>query len=307
MTRIWTDIDPAAEALLAGRLVAFPTETVYGLGGDALNDRAVAGIYEAKGRPTFNPLILHVPDLDAAERIGVFTEPMRHLAALFWPGPLTLVTPLHAEAGVAPLASAGLATIALRAPAHSLARDLMQAVGRPLAAPSANPSSKVSPTTAGHVMDGLFGRIAGVLDGGPCPVGLESTIVGFDGETPVLLRPGGVAEENLAAALGRPLTAHDGGINAPGQMTSHYAPDAPIRLNAEAPSAGEAYVGFGSSPKGDLNLSPSGDLAEAAANLFAMLREIDQSSRPIAIAPIPDHGLGHAINDRLRRAAAPRT
>jgi L-threonylcarbamoyladenylate synthase len=183
----------------------------------------------------------------------------------------------------------------------------LAAVEIPLAAPSANPSGKVSPTTADHVLAGLTGKIAGVLDGGPCPVGLESTIVGMDGETPVLLRPGGVAVEDLADALGRPLTTHEGAINAPGQLSSHYAPDAPVRLNAEAPDEAEAYIGFGASPAGDINLSPTGDLIEAAANLFAALRDIDHFNKPIAVAPIPETGLGAAINDRLRRAAAPRS
>lgn len=307
MTDRWTKIAPAAEALLAADLVAFPTETVYGLGGDATRDESVASIFAAKGRPKFNPLILHVTDHSEAERFGDISAGLRSLAERFWPGPLTLVAPLREGAKVSPLASAGLDTIALRVPAHSLARELLAAVEIPLAAPSANPSGKVSPTTADHVLAGLTGKIAGVLDGGPCPVGLESTIVGMDGETPVLLRPGGVAVEELADALGRPLTTHEGAINAPGQLSSHYAPDAPVRLNAEAPDEAEAYIGFGASPAGDINLSPTGDLIEAAANLFAALRDIDHFNKPIAVAPIPETGLGAAINDRLRRAAAPRS
>ena len=307
MTDRWTEIAPAAKALLAGRLVAFPTETVYGLGGDATRDETVASIFAAKGRPRFNPLILHVTNFSEAAKFGNISADLRTLAERFWPGPLTLVAPLRENAKVSPLASAGLDTIALRVPAHPLARELLSAVERPLAAPSANPSGKVSPTTADHVLSGLTGKIAGVLDGGPCPVGLESTIVGFDGETPILLRPGGIATEDLAEALGRPLVAHKGGVNAPGQLSSHYAPDAPVRLNAVTPDEGEAYVGFGDSPKGQINLSPSGDLVEAAANLFAALRDIDLYNKPIAVAPIPETGLGAAINDRLRRAAAPRS
>ena len=307
MTHRWTEIAPAAEALLAGDLVAFPTETVYGLGGDATRDETVAAIFAAKGRPKFNPLILHVTDFSEAAKFGNISGDLRTLAEAFWPGPLTLVAPLREDAGVSPLASAGLDTIALRVPAHPLARELLGVVRTPLAAPSANPSGKVSPTTADHVLSGLTGRIAGVLDGGPCPVGLESTIVGMDGDTPVLLRPGGVAAEDLAETLGRPLAAHKGGINAPGQLSSHYAPNAPVRLNAAAPDAGEAYIGFGDSPAGDINLSPSGDPIEAAANLFAALRDIDRFEKPIAVAPIPETGLGAAINDRLRRAAAPRS
>ena len=307
MTHRWTEIAPAAEALLAGDLVAFPTETVYGLGGDATRDETVAAIFAAKGRPKFNPLILHVTDFLEAAKFGNISGGLRTLAEAFWPGPLTLVAPLREDAGVSPLASAGLDTIALRVPAHPLARELLGVVRAPLAAPSANPSGKVSPTTSDHVLSGLTGRIAGVLDGGPCPVGLESTIVGMDGDTPVLLRPGGVAAEDLAETLGRPLAAHKGGINAPGQLSSHYAPDAPVRLNVAAPDAGEAYIGFGDSPAGDINLSPSGDPIEAAANLFAALRDIDRYEKPIAVAPIPETGLGAAINDRLRRAAAPRS
>lgn len=306
MTDRWTKIAPAAEALLAGDLVAFPTETVYGLGGDATRDESVASIFAAKGRPRFNPLILHVTDYSEAEKFGNIPAALRALADKFWPGPLTLVAPLREDAKISPLASAGLDTIALRVPAHPLAHELLKAVNIPLAAPSANPSGKVSPTTADHVLAGLTGKIAGVLDGGPCPVGLESTIVGMDGETPVLLRPGGISAEDLAEALNRPLTTHKGAINAPGQLSSHYAPNAPLRMNAAAPDEAEAYIGFGASPAGDINLSPIGDLVEAAANLFAALRDIDRFDKPIAVAPIPETGLGAAINDRLRRAAAPR-
>jgi len=304
----------AAELLRAGRLMAFPTETVYGLGADARDGRAVAGIFEAKGRPRFNPLIVHVTGLEAAERLVVLPEPARRLAAAFWPGPLTLVAPLRPGAGIADLVTAGLPTLAVRVPAHPLARKLLAAFGGPVAAPSANPSGQVSPTTAAHVAEALGGRIAAVLDGGACPVGLESTILGFDGERAVLLRPGGLAVEAIEEALGAPVSLEHGeGITAPGQLASHYAPGAGLRLNADAPRRGEGWLGFGPDPAGvtgpSLNLSPSGDLAEAAANLFAHLRALDAllpEGGAIAAAPVPDHGLGRAINDRLARAAAPR-
>ena len=299
----------AADLIRAGRLVAFPTETVYGLGGDATDDRAVAEIFAAKGRPQFNPLIVHVPDLAAAERVGVFDDTARNLALAFWPGPLTLVLPLRGDAGVSPLVTAGLGSVAIRVPAHPLARALLRAVGRPVAAPSANPSGRVSPTRADHVMDGLAGRIAAVLDGGACAVGVESTILGLDGP-PALLRPGGIPAEALEAALGHRLaTGGDADKpSAPGQLASHYAPGAAVRLGAHGAETGEILIGFGP-VKGDLSLSESGDLVEAAAALFHILRQADALTGPtgrIAFAPIPDHGLGRAINDRLRRAAAPR-
>lgn len=299
----------AAALLRDGQLVAFPTETVYGLGGDASDDRAVAMIFDAKGRPRFNPLIVHLPSLGEAERYAHFDARARAVAEAFWPGPLTLVLPLREGTGLSPLVTAGLATVAIRIPAHPLARTLLQAAGRPIAAPSANPSGRVSPTRAAHVIDGLSGRIAAVVDGGACAVGVESTILGLDGE-PRLLRPGGIPAEALEAALGGPLAI--GGSaekpNAPGQLASHYAPGAAVRLNARAAETGEILVGFGP-VKGDLSLSASGDLVEAAANLFHILREADLLSGPqgrIAFAPIPEHGLGRAINDRLGRAAAPR-
>jgi L-threonylcarbamoyladenylate synthase len=298
----------AAALLRAGELVAFPTETVYGLGADARSDLAVARIFEAKGRPAFNPLIVHVTDLAAAEPLAAFTPAARALAERFWPGPLTLVLPRRAS-GLSELATAGLPTVALRVPAHPLARRLLASFGAPLAAPSANPSGQVSPTTAAHVLDGLSGRIAAVLDGGPCPVGLESTIVGFEAGAPVLLRPGGLAVEPLAEPLGRPLRPAAAGITAPGRLASHYAPRAALRLRAAAPEPDEVWLGFGPGRPG-LNLSPTGDLAEAAANLFALLRQADalaaRTGAGIAVAPIPDEGLGRAINDRLTRAAAPR-
>jgi L-threonylcarbamoyladenylate synthase len=304
----------AAELLADGRLVAFPTETVYGLGADARNGRAVAGIFEAKGRPRFNPLIVHVADLAAAERLVELPSPARGLAEQFWPGPLTLVAPIRATSGIADLVTAGLTTLAVRVPAHALAQKLLAAFDGPVAAPSANVTGQVSPTTAAHVMESLGGRIAAVLDGGPCPVGLESTIVGFDGERAVLLRPGGLEVEELEGALGAPLSRETGGaITAPGQLASHYAPAAALRLNADRPQPGEAWLGFGLDPDGvaeaALNLSPTGDLAEAAANLFAHLRALDAmlgGRGTIAVAPVPERGLGLAINDRLARAAAER-
>lgn len=300
-------LEKAAEILGAGGLVAFPTETVYGLGADARNDRAVARIFEAKGRPRFNPLIAHVSDLASARALANVTPEAERLASAFWPGPLTLVLPLRQDAGISPLVTAGLGTIAVRVPAHPLAQRLLGAFGGPLAAPSANPSGKLSPTRAEDVLDSLGGRIEAVLDGGPCAVGLESTIVGLDG-APTLLRPGGLPAEAVEAGLGAPLqrAGATGAPTSPGQLASHYAPEAAIRLDAAAAGPGEAFLGFGSSG-GDLNLSPSGDLTEAAANLFHHLRQLDRSgAERIAVAPIPEHGLGRAINDRLRRAAAPR-
>lgn len=306
-----TGLSRAAAILSAGGLVAFPTETVYGLGGDARSDRAVARIFDAKGRPRFNPLIVHVPDLATACKYAHFDETAQALARAFWPGPLTLVVPLREGSGLSPLVTAGLDTVAIRVPAHPVARALLSAFAGPLAAPSANPSGKVSPTRAAHVAAGLTGRIDAILDGGPCAVGLESTILGL-GQTPALLRPGGIPAEALEAALGQPLAL--GGDskkpNAPGQLASHYAPDAPIRLNASAPADGEIWVGFGPACHGAaLSLSPAGDLVEAAANLFETLRRADTLAGPqgrIAFAPVPETGLGRAINDRLTRAAAPR-
>lgn len=304
-------ISRAAELLAGGRLVAFPTETVYGLGGDARRDETTARIFDAKGRPRFNPLISHLPDLEAAGAFAQFDARARALAERFWPGPLTLVLPLREGAGISPLATAGLPTVAIRVPAHPVARALLRAFGGPLAAPSANPSGRVSPTRAEHVLTGLSGRIAAVIDGGPCAVGVESTILGFglDG-APRLLRPGGVPVEALEEALGQRIAT--GGDakrpNAPGQLTSHYAPAAQLRLEARAAETGEILVGFGP-VHGDLTLSESGDPVEAAARLFHILREADALAGPtgrIAFAPIPEQGLGRAINDRLRRAAAPR-
>ncbi|SMX45769.1 L-threonylcarbamoyladenylate synthase [Actibacterium lipolyticum] len=302
----------AAEFLTDGALVAFPTETVYGLGADARNDTAVARIFEAKGRPRFNPLIVHLPNMDVARTIADFPELAERLADAFWPGPLTLVVPLRPDSGLSPLVTAGNDTVALRVPEHPVAHDLLTTFAGPVAAPSANPSGKVSPTRAEHVLEGLTGRIEAVVDGGACGVGVESTIIGFDGG-PTLLRPGGLPTEVIEECIGQPLAARgeNAGINAPGQLTSHYAPGAPVRLNATAPDVDEVWLGFGPDCKdAALNLSPTGDLVEAAANLFHHLRAIDalaNTGQVIAIAPVPEHGLGRAINDRLRRAAAPRS
>ncbi|AWZ22417.1 Sua5/YciO/YrdC family protein [Roseovarius sp. TM1035] len=290
----------------AGGLVAFPTETVYGLGADARDDRAVARIFEAKGRPRFNPLIVHVESDDAARRYVTWSDAAEILASAFWPGPLTLVLPLRADAGLSPLVTAELPTLAIRVPEHPVARGLLSTFGGPVAAPSANPSGRISPTTAAHVLAGLSGRIEGVIEGGACAVGVESTIVGLAGE-PCLLRPGGVPVEAIEVALGMPLARHVAGdpLVAPGQLQSHYAPGAPVRLNAQDRRAGELLLGFGA-VDADMNLSPSGDLIEAAANLFGHLHALDARDAPIAVSPIPEVGLGRAINDRLRRAAAPR-
>ncbi|APX12298.1 L-threonylcarbamoyladenylate synthase [Tateyamaria omphalii] len=297
-----TGIAEAARLLGAGGLVSFPTETVYGLGGDARNGTAVARIFEAKGRPSFNPLIVHVPDLDTAERYADISGALKTLARRFWPGPLTLVAPLKTGHGLSPLVTAGLETLAIRVPSHPVAQDVLRAFGGPVAAPSANPSGRISPTTAAHVMAGLHGKIEAVLDAGACPVGLESTIVGA---APLaLLRPGGLAQEDIEAAVG-PLEHAGDAITAPGQMLSHYAPDATVRLNANCANPGEVLLGFGPM-QSDLNLSVAGDLVEAAANLFDHLHMLDATGYPIAVAPIPNCGLGQAINDRLRRAAAPR-
>ncbi|QYX57469.1 threonylcarbamoyl-AMP synthase [Roseovarius sp. SCSIO 43702] len=297
----------AAAILGDGGLVAFPTETVYGLGGDARSDLAVAGIFDAKGRPRFNPLIVHVPDADAARRYVAWSETADRLAGAFWPGALTLVLPLRADHGLSPLVTAELPTLAIRCPAHPVATALLRAADAPLAAPSANPSGRISPTTPDHVLAGLSGRIAAVLDGGACTVGLESTIVGL-GHTPTLLRPGGLPAEAIEAALGHPLArrAANDTLTAPGQMASHYAPGARVRLNATEARPGELLLGFGAM-ECDLNLSPSGDLVEAAANLFGHLHALDaRAPAGIAVAPVPMKGLGLAINDRLARAAAPR-
>jgi len=302
----------AAELLRAGDLVAMPTETVYGLAGDARNDRAVAAIFAAKDRPRFNPLIVHVPDLEGARALAHLTPLAERLAAAFWPGPLTLVVPLRAEAGLSPLVTAGLDSVALRLPAHAVARGLLAAFGGPLAAPSANPSGRISPVSAAHVHAGLGGKIAAVVDAGPCAVGVESTIVDARGDAPVLLREGGIAREVLAEVLGVPLDGAPEGEapRAPGQLRSHYAPRGRLRLEAVAAAADEVWIGFGSiGGERALNLSLAGDLTEAAARLFHLLHRADAlagAEGMIAVAPVPEVGLGRAINDRLRRAAAPR-
>jgi L-threonylcarbamoyladenylate synthase len=302
------DVARAAQLLRAGQLVAMPTETVYGLAGDARNADSVAAIFAAKGRPTHNPLIVHLDSLDRAAQFAELPAGARKLAQSFWPGALTLVAPLRDGHGLAEAVTAGLPTVALRVPAHPLARALLAEFGGPLAAPSANPSGRISPTTAAHVMAGLAGRIAAVLDGGPCPVGVESTILGFEGDTPMLLREGGISAEQIADVLGhRPRARADAKVTAPGQMLSHYAPSARGRLNVTTPRDEEIWIGFGPDcADAALSLSPSGDLDEAASALFATLHRADAMGQPIAIAPVPDHGIGAAINDRLRRAAAPR-
>ncbi|MFL6784821.1 MAG: L-threonylcarbamoyladenylate synthase [Sphingomicrobium sp.] len=292
------NIAQAARLILAGEPVAIPTETVYGLAADATNAKAVARIYEAKCRPSFNPLIVHVPDLASAERIGQFEPPARSLAERYWPGPLTLVVPLRDDAGIAPVVTAGLPTVGLRVPAHPAMQALLRVTGRPLAAPSANSSGSISPTRAEHVLKSLEGRISLIIDGGQTQRGLESTIVSATGPQLRLLRPGPIEVEAERTTGDR--------IEAPGQLASHYAPSKPLRLDAPAADEGEYLIGFGS-VEGNSNLSTSGDLVEAAARLFDLLHRAEASDKPrIAIAPVPNQGLGEAINDRLKRAAAPR-
>ncbi len=304
------DIEAAAQALREGRLVAFPTETVYGLGADATNDEAVARVYAAKGRPSFNPLIVHVPDAETAFALGRFSPEAKALARALWPGPLSVVVPRAADCPVSLLASSGLDSIAIRVPSHPMALDFLRAAGRPVVAPSANPSGKISPTTAEHVRRHLKDRVAVVLDGGRCRVGVESTVVSFLEGGPKLLRHGGVTRAEIEKILGHPVAveSHAARPHAPGQLLSHYAPHADLRLNAEAPREGEAYLGFGPlHAHGPWTLSARGDLVEAAASLFRLLHEIDATGvARIAVAPVPHHGLGEAINDRLMRAAAPR-
>lgn len=302
----------AARLLGAGQLVAFPTETVYGLGADARNGTAVAAIFEAKGRPSFNPLIVHVADLEMAQELGIFTPLAMKLAKAFWPGPLTLVLTRSPFCLASDLVSAGLSTIAVRMPEGDLATTLLKEAGCPIAAPSANRSGEVSPTEASHVFEDMRGRIAAVLNGGPCRVGLESTVIGFDGDTPVLLRHGGLAREEIERVSG-PLALHTEAErpSSPGQLLHHYAPRALVRLDAASPRDGEAFLAFGESPHSDgplLNLSPDRNLKEAATNLFSFMRQLDsQGAATIAVARIPEDGLGAAINDRLRRAAEPRS
>lgn len=305
----------AAERLRAGALVGFPTETVYGLGADATDDRAVAAIFAAKDRPRFNPLIVHLPGLAAAEQHGRFDSRARELAGRFWPGALTLVLPRRPRSPVSLLCSAGLDSLALRVPAHPVAQDLLRAAGLPLAGPSANRSGRVSPTRAEHVAEELGGRVALILDGGPCSLGLESTVLDLTAARPRLLRPGAVTAEEIEAIAG-PLAdtgeeSEAGPQRSPGRLPSHYAPHHALRLEAESVGPDETLLAFGPAPLEGaavtLNLSETGDLVEAAANLFAHLRVLDAiEAARIAVMPIPERGLGVAINDRLRRAAAPR-
>ena len=302
-------IAAAARCLAAGGLVAFPTETVYGLGADARNGEAVARLYAAKGRPAFNPLIAHVADAAAARRLGALNADAERLAAAFWPGPVTLVLPKRADCPVSDLALAGLDSVAVRVPAHPVAQALLREFNGPVVAPSANRSGHVSPTSAAHVLADLRGRIDMVVDGGPCTVGLESTIVACLAE-PTLLRPGGSPRAEIERVLGRALTiaavAEEAPL-APGMLSSHYAPKARLRLDAAQARDGEVLLGFGPAPGAALNLSPRGDLIEAAANLFSHLRALDASGvQHIAVMKVPHEGLGEAINDRLARAAAPK-
>ena len=308
-------IAAAAACLRAGGLVAMPTETVYGLAADATSDAAVAAIYAAKERPAINPLIAHVLDIDAAREHAIFGPEAETLARAFWPGPLTLVLPVASTSRISLLARAGLDSVAIRSPSHETARALIEAAGVPLAAPSANRSGAVSPTTAAHVAADLNGRVDWIIDGGPCSHGLESTIVACLGGRPQLLRPGAITQEAIESALGSPIDSPSmtrAAPNAPGQLASHYAPRAELRLCAANASPDEAALDFGGSLKGGadgarLDLSPSADLVEAASHLFSYLRALDGAGAArIAVAPIPEHGLGAAINDRLRRAAAPR-
>ena len=309
------EIEQAAQALRAGRLVAFPTETVYGLGAVATNDRAVAAIFAAKGRPRFNPLIVHVTDAGAARALARWNATAEQLTARVWPGALTLVLPRAEGSPLAFLVSAGGDTVGLRAPAHPVAQALLAATLLPVAAPSANPAGQVSPTTADHVAAGLGDRIDVIVDGGPCPIGVESTVLDVTGTPPRLLRPGGLTRAALEAVIGpladpAPPDASDQ-RRAPGQLASHYAPARPLRLDVATVAADEALLAFGAQPlegaAKTLNLSPRGDLEEAAANLFGMLRALDRPEfRAIAVMPVPGHDLGEAIRDRLIRAAAPR-
>jgi L-threonylcarbamoyladenylate synthase len=303
-------ISEAARALSDGELVVFPTETVYGLGADARSDRAVTKIYAAKGRPSFNPLIAHVLDIAMARTIATLDWQSLRLMEHFWPGPLTIVVP-KSKGTLSELACAGLDTVAIRAPAHPVARNLLSLFGAPVVAPSANVSGGLSPTSAKDADDAMLGRVATILDGGACHIGVESTIVQIIDETPCLLRPGGISAEVIASCLGKsvhnpPLSSE--APTAPGALTSHYAPNAMLRLNVTSPMPNETWLGFGPEcePRCAANLSKNSDLIEAAANLFRMLRALDVAATRIAVAPIPSDGIGAAINDRLTRAAAPR-
>lgn len=301
----------AAAILQGGGLVVFPTETVYGLGADATNGIAVAAIFAAKGRPRFNPLIVHVKDAEQASEFVEFSPDAQALAEAFWPGPLTLVLPRKNGCRLSPLVSAGLPTVAVRAPSNQIAQNLIAEAGLPIAGPSANPSGKVSATTVELVQSGLGGKVDMILDGGNTQIGVESTVIGFVQRKPVLLRPGGTPREAVEKIVGPLAAPQSGVISSPGQMSSHYAPRALVRLNAAVIEPGEGLLAFGPVPLPTdgpvLNLSPVGNLAEAAANLFAMLYELDGLGvRRIAVMPVPMEGLGEAINDRLKRAGAPR-
>lgn len=308
-------IKAAARAICRGKLVAFPTETVYGLGADATNGQAVARVFEAKARPRLNPLIVHAADASIAEQYGVLNALATELASAFWPGPLSLVVPRRPNDSIADLVTAGLETIALRVPEHPIAQALLHKANCPIAAPSANLSGRTSATTAAHVRDDLDGTPVIILDGGPCPLGIESTIISVINETPRLLRSGVISRKELENAAGQEICnlRHnaDHAPNAPGQLASHYAPNAKLRLNTNEPRMGEAFLAFGNDaptwPGPTINLSPTGNLQEAAANLFGALRKLDAfSPNIIAVSPIPRTGLGEAINDRITRAAAPR-
>jgi L-threonylcarbamoyladenylate synthase len=307
-------IDRAAEVLAKGEIIAFPTETVYGLGANALNAAAVAKVFAAKDRPRFNPLIVHVLGLEEAEAYAVVNDTAHKLMRAFWPGPLSLVLPRKSGCAIADLVSAGLDTIALRAPSNRIARALLEAAKLPIAAPSANRSGRVSPTTAAHVETELGPLPAMILDGGPCTLGLESTVLGIEGDEVTLLRLGALSRQEIETVLGHKLAAGEAGspVTSPGQLATHYAPVTPLRLDAGKPRRGEAFLAFGpnapsfSGPA--INLSRRGDLTEAAANFFAALRTLDEAGvESIAVMPIPDHGLGEAINDRLKRARIPAT
>lgn len=297
----------AARHICGGGLVAFPTETVYGLGADATNDEAVAAVFAAKNRPSFNPLIIHFAEAAKVAEVAGFDGRAGELGEAFWPGALTLVLPRRDPCPVSLLAGAGLDTVAVRVPQHRAAHDLLSATGRPVAAPSANPSGHVSPTTAAHVAETLGGTVRIIIDGGPCRVGLESTVIDLTGASPRLLRPGGIPAEDIEAVVGPLARPVPGAAPAsPGMGSRHYAPGRPLRMNAASAAAGEALLAFGpDAPEGALNLSPAGNLEEAAANFFAMIRVLDTGdTQAIAVMPIPDSGLGRAINDRLRRAAS---
>lgn len=304
-------ISKAAQLLREGKRVALPTETVYGLGADATNDKAVASIFAAKQRPQFNPLISHVADVEAAFRLGQFSADAEKLAVALWPGPLTIVVERRRDCPITLLCSAGLSTVALRVPNHPITLEVLREVNLPIAAPSANRSGRISPTTAEHVRASLGDAVDMIVDGGPCSVGVESTVVRFTDVGPYLLRSGGLTRNVLEAVLDRRVmtpTHYHPELHSPGMLESHYAPQAPLRLDAAAPEFGEAFIGFGPYDYGPWTLSKSGNLQEAAANLFKMLHSVDDSlPERIAVAPIPMTGLGEAINDRLRRAAAPRT